>query len=105
MSLEQERSRVSIKSVQEVSKTWTQLGLRRPKSDVRYWQQAIFQPSYTWHGIKRKVGHWAVKIQHGGRRETIPLGTANKAAAANKARQLYLCLQSGGWDEALLKFK
>jgi len=72
---------------------------------MRYWQQAIFQPSYTWKGTKRNVGHWAVKVQHGGRRETIPLGTANKAAAANKARDFYLCLQSSGWDEALLKFK
>jgi integrase len=105
MSLEQDRSGLSTKSVQEVSKTGTQLGSRRSKSDVRYWQQAIFQPSYTWKGAKRNVGHWAVKVQHGGRRETIPLGTANKAAAANKARDLYLCLQSSGWDEALLKFK
>ena len=105
MSLEQNRSGLSTKSVQEVSKTGTQLGSRRSKSDVRYWQQAIFQPSYTWNGTKRNVGHWAVKVQHGGRRETIPLGTANKAAAANKARELYLCLQSSGWDEALLKFK
>ena len=105
MSLEQDRSGLSTKSVQEVSKTGTQLGSRRSKSDVRYWQQAIFQLSYTWKGTKRNVGHWAVKVQHGGRRETIPLGTANKAAAANKARELYLCLQSSGWDEALLKFK
>ena len=58
-----------------------------------------------WHGAKRNVGHWAVKVQYGGRRETIPLGTANKTAAANKAKEFYLCLQSSGWDEALLKFK
>jgi len=102
MSLEQERSRLSMKSVQEVSK---RRGGRRSKSDVRYWQDAIFQPSYTWHGAKRKVGHWAVKVQYGGRRETIPLGTANKTAAANKAKEFYLCLQSSRWDEALLKFK
>src|SRR5436190_9495075 len=102
MSLEQEGSRLSMKSVQEVSK---RRGGRRSKSDVRYWQDAIFQPSYTWHGAKRNVGHWAVKVQYGGRRETISLGTANKIAAANKAKEFYLCLQSSGWDEALLKFK
>jgi integrase len=105
MSLEQKGSRLSIKSVQEVSKQSSQVRLRHSKSDVRYWQQAIFQPSYTRHGVKRNVGHWAVKVQHGGRRETIPLGTANKTAAANKAKEFYLCLQSSGWDEALLKFK
>src|SRR5260370_41449921 len=102
MSLEQERSRLSMKSVQEVSK---RRGGRYPKSDVRYWHQAIFQPSYTWHGVKCNVGHWAVKVQYGGRRETIPLGTANKTVAANKAKEFYLFLQSSGWDQALLKFK
>src|SRR5215467_4894664 len=105
MSLEQERSRLSMKSVQEVSKRSALIGFRRSKSDVRYWQAAIFQPSYTWHGAKCKVGHWAVKVQYGGRRETIPLGTPNKTAAANKAKEFYLCLQSSGWNEALLKFK
>jgi integrase len=34
-----------------------------------------------------------------------PWGTANKTAAANKAKEFYLCLQSSGWNEALLKFK
>ena len=72
---------------------------------MRYWQQAVFQQSYTWKGTKRNVGHWAVKVQHGGRRETIPLGTANKTVAANKAKKLYFYLQSSGWDEALFKFK
>jgi integrase len=97
-SLEQEQAGLSSKSVREMSK-------RRVKSDMRYWQQAIFQPSYTWKGTKRWVGHWAVKVQHGRRRETIPLGTANKAAAAAKAKEFYLCLQSKGWYEALLRFK
>ena len=105
MSLEQERSPLSSKTVQEVSKTSKQLLSRRSKSDVRYWQDAIFQPSYTWKGTRRSVGHWAVKVQSRGRRETIPLLTANKAAAAAKAKEFYLYLQSSGWDEALRKFK
>jgi integrase len=98
MSLEQQQAGLSAKSVQEMSKG-------RSKSDVRYWQQAIFQPSYTWKGTKRNVGHWAVKVQHGGRRETVPLLTANKGAAAAAAKEFYLCLQSKGWDDALKKFK
>jgi integrase len=81
------------------------LAVRHAKSDVRYWQRAIFRPSYTHDGVRQTVGHWAVKVQHGGRRETIPLGTANKAAAADKAKKFYLCLQAEGWDEALRKFK
>jgi hypothetical protein len=98
MSLEQKRAGLSSESVQEVAK-------RRSKSDVRYWQDAVFQPGYTWKGTRRLVGHWAVKVQYGGRRETVPLLTANKAAAAAKAKEFYFCLQSSGWDQALLKFK
>ena len=105
MSLEQDRSGLSTQSVQEVSKRRAPIRPRLSKSDVRYWQQAVFQQSYTWKGTKRNVGHWAVKVQHGGRRETIPLGTANKTVAANKAKELYFYLQSSGWDEALFKFK
>ena len=105
MSLEQEEAGLSSKSVQEMSKRGEGRSQRRAKSDVRYWQDAIFQPSYKWHGAKRKVGHWAVKVQYGGRRETIPLLTANKTAAANSAKEFYLCLAHKGWDEALKKFK
>jgi len=103
MSSEQKRSRLNTKSVQEVSKHL--LAVRHAKSDVRYWHRALFHPSYTHRGVRQDVGHWAVKVQHGGRRETIPLGTANKAAAADKAKKFYLCLQAEGWDQALLKFK
>ena len=104
MSLEQEEAGLSSETVQEMSKSGFKQG-RRSKTDVRYWESAIFQPSYSWRGAKRKVGHWAVKVQYGGRRETVPLGTANKTAAASKAKEFYLCLQSGGWNEALAKFK
>jgi hypothetical protein len=105
MSLDQKRSRSSIQSVQEVSKHRLPRQVRHAKSDVRYWQRAIFRPSYTRGGVRQNVGHWVAKVQHAGRRETIPLGTPNKAAAADKAKKFYLCLQAEGWDEALRKFK
>lgn len=103
LSLKQQQAGLSSKNVQEVSKISERV--RRSKSDVRYWQDAVFCPTYTWHGVKRFCGHWAVKVQYGGRRETIPLGTLNKTAAAFKAKEFYLCLQASGWDAALLKFK
>jgi integrase len=103
-SLEQKQTDVNRKSVQEVSK---QLALtrRHGKTDVRYWREAIFQPTYTRDGNRCSVGHYAVKLQYAGRRETIPLGTANRENAAQKAREIYLYLQSNGWDETLQKFK
>ena len=103
-SLEQKQTHVNRKSVQEVSK---QRALTRGhgKTDVRYWREAIFQPTYTRDGSRCSVGHYAVKLQYAGRRETIPLGTANRENAAQKAREIYLYLQSNGWEETLRKFK
>jgi hypothetical protein len=38
-----------------------------------------------------------MKIAHQGRRQTFPLGTPNKAAAATSARDIYLHLLAHGW--------
>jgi integrase len=104
MSLEQKKTGLSTKNVQEVSKR--KLTARNHgKTDVRYWRKAVFQPSYTRNGARRMLDEYAVKLQFAGRRETIPLGTANREIAAQKAREIYLYLQSHGWDETLLKFK
>lgn len=78
---------------------------RHAQTDVRYWDKAIFQPTYTRDGESRIVGEWAAKIQHLGRREAFSLGGANKAAAASRAKEIYLSLQSSGWDATLAKFK
>jgi len=95
------------KSVQEVSKQparAAEIG-RFAKTDLRYWLAAVFQQTYTRAGGTRHVRNWAAKIQYGGRRETFNLATPNKAAAASKAREIYLNLQSSGWDKTLEKFK
>ena len=78
---------------------------RRGKSDIRYWEQAIFQPTYKRGGKTMQGGEWAAKIQHLGRRETFALGSSNRAASASRAKEIYLHLQSNGWDETILRFK
>jgi integrase len=75
------------------------------KTDLRYWQAAVFQPKYTRNGVVHQLSEWAVKIQHLGRRETFPLGTANRIEAAAKAKKIYLRLKSSGWEIALTNFK
>lgn len=106
-SLELNNSGLNMKSVQEVSKQHGKKeGTRRhAKSDVRYWDRAIFQSTYTRGGQTRIVGEWAAKVQHLGRRETFALDSANKTAAASRAKEIYLSLQSAGWDATLAKFK
>lgn len=70
------------------------------KGDSRYWMQAgklIADP--------RCRGAFSCKIQVNGRRESFPLRSANKAAAAAKAARIYGDVVSLGWDEALVKHK
>ena len=62
------------------------------KTDTRYWAETIFH--------RRRNGaedtDWTAQIQFLKRREQFPLGTPNKAAAAAKARDIYLSLQARG---------
>lgn len=71
------------------------------KADVRYWQAKVFQINRG--GV---LDHnFSVKIQFQGRRETLTLGTPNKAAAATHARDIYLTLRAEGWEPVLRKWK
>ncbi|MEO7168577.1 MAG: hypothetical protein ABI016_16290, partial [Chthoniobacterales bacterium] len=102
-SLEHKKPIWNTNSVQEVSKQ--KPVSRFAKTDVRHWQKVIFQPVYTRNGVRHMVPHWSAKIQHAGRRETFPLGTPNKAAAAAEARDIFLALKSEGWDAVIARFK
>ena len=71
------------------------------KTDIRYWNERIFRRT---RGGDEDL-HWTAQIQHLGRREQFPLGTPNKAAAAAKARDIYVGLQGGGWEKTLALYK
>lgn len=71
------------------------------KTDVRYWSEKIFRR--TREGSEDT--HWTAQIQHLGRREQFPLGTPNKAAAAAKARDIYVALHAHGWANTLALHK
>lgn len=94
-----------MKSVQVVSKQKTDWRTPYSKTDVRYWHRAIFRTTYSGAKGPRVAKDWAAKIQRAGRRETFSLGTPNRTAAAARARDLYVLLQSSGWDAAIARFK
>jgi integrase len=75
------------------------------KSDIRYWQRAIFRQSYTRNGQTFLTSAWAMKVAYEGRRSTFNLRTPNKAAAAAKARDIYLFLAANGWEAAFARYK
>jgi hypothetical protein len=74
-------------------------------SQLRYWHEVTFKPTYSKVGKTLYIEHWAARIQWRGRRESFNLRTSNKAAAAAKARDIYTTLVSAGWDETLERFK
>ena len=102
-SLEQKQTDVNRKSVQEVSKQRADTRAREDRCAVLARSHLSADLHAQWQSMQ--LDHYAVKLQFAGRRETIPLGTANRENAAQKAREIYLYLQSNGWEETLLKFK
>jgi hypothetical protein len=78
---------------------------KHARSDIRYWQEVVFQRLRKRKGHKQRAKFFSVQLQSGSRREEFNLGTANKAAAASRAREIYEHLRVNGWAETLSKFK
>src|SRR5260370_11575574 len=76
-----------------------------PKTDIRFWQNAVFRQPYTVDGQRRLTKEWYAHRQYGGKRQFFSLGTPNKAAAAAKARDIYLALIASGWESTLARYK
>ena len=67
-----------------------------PKTDVRYWRDKLFQ---------RSNQEWHCQIGFGARQDRWPLRTANREQAAAKARDIWLSLQTHGFEATEAKFK
>jgi hypothetical protein len=65
------------------------------KTDLAYWRRRLKKPL--------RAIHWHVEIQRHGERHELSLETANKEAAAARARDLYEFVRAHGWVEALAK--
>src|SRR6516225_4601187 len=70
------------------------------KTNLDYWLERVFKPTYSRDGKTIESPNWAVEIQHRGKRHKWSLGTANKAAAAARAKEIYLFVAANGWGEA-----
>src|SRR5260221_321458 len=78
---------------------------RFAKSDIRYWQAAVFQRVRKRAGARQASKHFSVQLMAGGRREEFNLGVSNKSVAAHKAREIYEFLKVNGWDATLATYK
>src|SRR5258708_29707932 len=75
------------------------------KTDVRYWKERVFKPTYTRGGERYQSNNWAVYIQHRGQRHKWSLETPNREAAAAIAKNIFLCLQAQGWDVTVQRYR
>lgn len=82
--------------------TKTNRSLSRTHAD--YWKLRLFRRSYSQEGQQREINDLYIRLQHGGRREFLPLGTINQDAAAVKAKDMDRSLKENGWDKMLAKF-
>ncbi len=78
---------------------------RLPKTDLRYWEARVYRRTYARSGQKLQLSHYSARLQHQGRQEIFNLQTPNKAAAAARAREIYLFLLANDWTQTLAKFK
>ena len=76
-----------------------------PKSDIRHWQPSVFRRRYSHNKRSRQVGHYSVQLTFQHRREEFALGTANKTAAAGRAKEIFEFLRANGWEATIAKFK
>lgn len=75
------------------------------KTDIRFWQNAVFRQPYMVENHRRLTKEWYARVQFRGQRQFFSLRTPNKAAAAAKARDIYLSLLASGWDLTLRRYK
>jgi integrase len=76
-----------------------------PKSDIRHWQRSVFRRRYSHNKRSRQVGHYSVQLTFQHRREEFALGTANKTAAAGRAKEIFEFLRANGWEATIAIFK
>ena len=90
----------------ETGQTRTDKVTRLAKSHQDYWQARLKKRSYeSRDGDTVEIPAWQVRITHLGKESWFNLDTANKAAAAVKARDIYEHLRAHGWTPTLAKFK
>jgi integrase len=76
------------------------------RAHVDYWTPRLTKRNYQDRdGRTVEIPEWQIRVAHLKRREWFNTGTPNRAAAAGRARDIYLSLIAAGWDATLAKFK
>ncbi|MDA1273294.1 MAG: hypothetical protein O2960_04470, partial [Verrucomicrobia bacterium] len=77
-----------------------------PKTHQDFWLSRLKKRSFvSRNGKVEEIPTWQVRLFHVCKEAWFNLDTANQAAAAIKARDIYVFLKANGWDATLGKFK
>lgn len=76
------------------------------KSHADFWNARLKRRTYVDRSGKRvEVPNWQVRLQKDRKEGWFNLGTANRAEAARKAKEVFTFLDANGWDATLQRFK
>ena len=94
------------KGTEEGQTRGTDKPTRAAKTHQDFWKPKLRRRSFKARdGHAVEIPEWQVRMKHERREAWFNLNTANLAAAAVKARDIYLSLVSAGWEATLAKFK
>lgn len=103
---ENERSLEDMKNRTETGQTIPPAKVARlAKTHRDYWKTKLRKRSYVGgNGVRVEIPVWQVRMFYLNREGWFNTNTANQAAAAIKARDIYVSLVSVGWDATQAKF-
>src|ERR1051325_4339528 len=72
---------------------------RLAKTHVDYWFSRITKRAYfDREGRKVEIPEWQIRFRKDGRQAWFNLGTPNQAAAAKKAKEIFIFTEANGWS-------
>jgi integrase len=74
---------------------------RVTKHSKEYWLSKVYRPQVR-GGL---VDNYAVRLHHAGNEKRLSLGTPNREAAADLAREMFVFLSANGWSAFLTKYR
>lgn len=78
---------------------------RLPKAHVDFWLSRLTKRVYSdREGNRVELPEWHIRLRRNGQQAWFRL-TANQAASAKKAKEIFTFLEANGWEAMLAKFK
>ena len=74
---------------------------RVTKHSKEYWLSKVYRPQVR----GASVDNYAVRLHHAGIEKRLSLGTPNREAAADLARDMFVFLSANGWAGFLAKYR